>query len=66
MTTPFFLKGERVKRYDTGHEAVVTEDEKDGYLYVQYDIGPVSNVGTVATRPMLQIASKFRKIADTT
>lgn len=62
MNTPYFVKGDRVKRYDTGALATVTEDEEGGFLYVQYDIGPVSNLGTVATRPMLQIASKFQKV----
>lgn len=56
MTTPrkpFFYKGDKVKRLDTGDEAEVTQDEENGYLYVQYD---------GVSRPMLQIASNFRKI----
>jgi hypothetical protein len=59
---PFFVKGDRVVRIGTSQEATVAADEEDGFVYVQYDLGPVSNLGTVATRPMLQFASKFRKV----
>lgn len=51
--TPFFVKGEKVQRTDTGDVAVVTEDERCGFVMVQYD---------GVSRPMLQFAHKFKKV----
>ena len=46
-------KGDVVQRYDTSEKGVVAADEFDGYVHVLY-------VGY--SRPLLQVASKFKKV----
>lgn len=56
MPSPFFVKGDRVRRFN-GTEATVTEDEIGGTIQVQYDDPQI-------VRPMLQVAANFEKITS--